>query len=189
MTGEGAARLDAPGACPLPRRRGSIYRPGPIMDQLPTDPVKLPFWARRPAPRAKRFYDLEVLPKQAGTAGRFWAEDFARLSTQEQRTIIAKMTVGTLRYWARRMGYPEPIITETLIRDDGTTEERPLRPEWGGAKKTRTGPFAPHEEPKAPTKTNIPPKRKAAKGKFRLVYRPLSPRIHGNPAVSVAAVA
>jgi hypothetical protein len=59
------------------------------------------------------------------------------MSTEEQRTIVAKMIVGSARYKARRKGYPEPEIVEVTVRDlpGGGYEkvegsERPLRPEW-----------------------------------------------------------
>jgi hypothetical protein len=115
-----------------------------------------PFWARQPAPRTKRFYDLEVLPKQAQVAGLAWASDFARLPDDEQRAIVVRLTVTRIRACARRAGHPEPIITEVTLRPDGTVvegSERPLREEWGG----RT------PETPEPPKTDISSARKAAR--------------------------
>jgi hypothetical protein len=80
-----------------------------------------PLWARRPAPRQRRFYDLEVLPTYARQGGALWADDFARLSAAERQTIITRLTVARSRYYARRAGRPEPIFCEvvvTLYRDN-----------------------------------------------------------------------
>jgi hypothetical protein len=102
-----------------------------------------PLWARRPAPRQKRFYDLEVLPKYALRAAQAKAADFAAKSKDEQRAIVTRLTVERVRAMARRKGKPEPIITEVTVKPlpgggcvgvEGT--ERPLRPEFGGDGRT-----------------------------------------------------
>ena len=87
------------------------------------------------------FYALEVLPKLAKAGGAAWADDFARRPTQEQRAIIWHAVTGSIRYWARRMGYPDPIILESTVRPlkGGGYElvsTAPLRPEWGGDGRT-----------------------------------------------------
>ena len=61
----------------------------------------------------------------------------------EQRAIVNRMIVGTIRYWARRQGYPEPVIVEQNVKPlkgggyvtvEGS--DRPLRPEYGGDGRT-----------------------------------------------------
>lgn len=77
----------------------------------------------------------------ARAAGRAWADEFGRLSIQEQQTIIWRAVTGSIRYWARRMGQPVPIILESIVKplDGGGYElasTAPLRPEWGGDGRT-----------------------------------------------------
>ena len=89
----------------------------------------------------KSFYALEQLPKLAKAGGAAWADDFGRLPTQEQRAIIWYAVTGSIRYWARRMGQPVPIIFESIVRPlkGGGYElvsTAPLRPEWGGDGRT-----------------------------------------------------
>jgi hypothetical protein len=55
-------------------------------------------------------YDDWDLPRQSKRAGRAWAEIFAHLSPDQQRTIVNRMVVGTARAKARRLGRPSPIF-------------------------------------------------------------------------------
>jgi hypothetical protein len=81
-----------------------------------------------------------TLPAMAQRAGKAWASDFARLSNEEQRTIIVRAVVGAIRYQARKAGKPEPMIVEAVLKPlpgggyevDVEKPHRPLRPEWGG---------------------------------------------------------
>jgi hypothetical protein len=109
------------------------------MAQDGNPPVNLPFWARRPAPRAKRFYDLEVLPQYAQRGGHARASVIAALPVDEQHAIVTRLTVERVRAMARRKGKPDPIFVEAVLKplpgggfvvEDGP--EVPLRPEWGG---------------------------------------------------------
>jgi hypothetical protein len=111
-----------------------------VMGQRRGNPLFGPGYnPRGPAPRPKRFYDLETLPAYARAGGAAWADDFARLPTHEQRAIVTRLTVERARYWARRKGYPEPIFCECdvkpspgggFVKVEGS--ERPLRAEYGG---------------------------------------------------------
>lgn len=86
-----------------------------------------------------RQYDLTRLPAQAKAAGQAWADAFARLPVNQQRAIILRAVVGTLRSNARRAGHPEPIIMEAKYKPlegggyvlDQSQPMVPLRPEYG----------------------------------------------------------
>ena len=86
-----------------------------------------------------RQYDLTRLPAQAKAAGQAWADAFARLPVNQQRAIILRAVVGTLRSNARQAGHPEPIIMEAKYKPlegggyvlDQSQPMVPLRPEYG----------------------------------------------------------
>lgn len=98
-------------------------------------PVNFPYPSVRPRPNV---WDDVGLPRQAADAARAWADRFARLPKAEQRAMVTRLTVATIRYQARKRGYPEPHIVLAVMRlaADGHSFEvdhyEPLPVELGG---------------------------------------------------------
>ena len=125
-------------------------------------------------PHRKCYHYLEVLPKLAHIGGQAWASDFARLSAEEQRTIVLRMVAGTARYRARRAGYPDPIIYEAIVKSlpgggfalDQSVPMVPLRFEYGGD--GRTDEDARWEARYPATRANVNADSKLAKAAARI---------------------
>jgi hypothetical protein len=96
-------------------------------------------------PRPRRYdpprqYDLTVLPTLASSGGKARHEQVQRMSKEDQRALWTRVSVGTIRFNARRYGHPDPIFVEQPVKTlpgggcvvDESKPAVALRREWGG---------------------------------------------------------
>ena len=88
--------------------------------------------ARRQQQTAKGRAAFPPIAQRRANGGRHWAEKYRTLSAEERQRIAIRCVIGRYRWWARKNGYPDPIIHtyEPVVGDDGKVAAKPgtLRP-------------------------------------------------------------
>jgi hypothetical protein len=66
--------------------------------------------ARRQQQMAKALAAYPPIAQRRANGGRHWAEKYRTLSAEERQRIAIRCVIGRARWWARKNGYPDPII-------------------------------------------------------------------------------
>lgn len=76
---------------------------------------------------AKALAAYPPIAQRRANGGRHWAEKYRTLSAEERQRIAIRCVVGRHLWWARKNGFPDPIIHtyEPMVDDDGKLQAKP----------------------------------------------------------------
>jgi hypothetical protein len=82
---------------------------------------------RRRAQMAKALAAYPPIAQRRANGGRHWAEKYRTLSAEERARIAFRCVVGRYLWWARKNGFPDPIIHtyEPERGPDGKLQAKP----------------------------------------------------------------